>query len=494
MPDPSPRTPIPTARGSYDAIVVGAGPNGLAAAITLAKEGLAVLVVEASQTVGGGMRSAELTRPGYVHDVCSAVHPLAVASSFFRNEPLADFGLTMIHPDAPLAHPLDDGTAVVLERSVDATASGLGPDADAYRRLMTPLVAGASAIFDDLLGPLSIRPMRHPITSARFGLRAIRSAQGLASSWFRGDRARALFAGLAAHAVLPLDRLATAAIGLVLGVAGHAVGWPFPRGGSQQIADAMAARFRSLGGEVVTGWRVDSLAELPSARALLFDLIPRDLARIAADRLPSGYARALNRFRHGPGVFKLDWALDGPIPWKADACRRAGTVHLGGTFEEIADSESAVWEGQAPERPYVLVAQPSLFDPTRAPAGHHTGWAYCHVPMGSSDDMTARIEGQVERFAPGFRARILTRSVWTPADFARYNPNYPGGDVTGGVTDLRQLFFRPVARLNPYATPARGLYLCSSSTPPGAGVHGLCGLFAARTALRQVFGGKRLRG
>jgi len=488
MTEPSPRTPVPTARGSYDAVVVGAGPNGLAAAITLAREGLTVLVVEAGGSVGGGMRSAELTGPGYVHDVCSAVHPLAVASPFFRGEPLADFGLEMIHPDAPLAHPLDDGTAVVLERSVEATALGLGPDADAYRRLMNPLVAGSAAIFDDLLGPLSLRPMRHPITSARFGLRALRSARGLATSWFRGDRARALFAGLASHAILPLDRPATAAIALVLGVAGHAVGWPFPRGGSQRIADAMAARLRSLGGEVVTGYRVESLGDLPPSRAVLLDLIPRDLARVAADRLPEGYKRALGRFRHGPGVFKLDWALDGPIPWTADACRRAGTVHLGGTFEEIADAERAVWDGKHAERPYVLLAQQSLFDPTRAPEGHHTGWAYCHLPIGSSEDMTARIEAQVERFAPGFRARILTRSAWSPHDFARYNPNYPGGDVTGGVTDLRQLFFRPVVSLNPYATPARGLYLCSSSTPPGAGVHGLCGLFAARAALRQVFG------
>ncbi len=479
---------IASSRDTYDAIVVGAGPNGLAAAITLARPGLRVLLVEAAETVGGGMRSAELTRPGYLHDICSAIHPLALASPFFQSEDLANVGLEMIQPTFPLAHPLDDGSAVVLDRSVDVTADGLDPeDADAYRRLMTPLVAQAETIFHDLLGPLSLAPMRHPITSARFGLRALRSARGLASSWFRGDRARALIAGLAAHAILPLDRAATAAIALVLGVAGHSVGWPISRGGSRAIADALAARFLALGGEIVTGHRVNSVDELPKARAVLFDLIPRDLARIAADRLPTGYKNALNRFRHGPGVFKLDWALDGPIPWTADACRSAGTVHLGGRFEEIADAEAAIWENRTVERPYVLVAQQSLFDPSRAPAGHQTGWAYCHLPHGSTDDPTSRIEAQVERFAPGFRARIVARSAWSPADFARYNANYPGGDVTGGVTDLRQLFFRPVARFDPYSTPAPDLFLCSSSTPPGAGVHGLCGLFAARSALRRVF-------
>jgi phytoene dehydrogenase-like protein len=480
-------------RESYDAVVVGAGPNGLAAAITLAREGLAVLVVEAGETVGGGMRSAGLTLPGFVHDVCSAVHPMAVASPFFQREPLGGFGLEMVHPPTPLAHPLDDGSAVALERSVDETARGLGPDDRAYRRLFGPLIAGAGAIFSGLLGPLCLKPMRHPLTSARFGLRAVRSARGLASSWFKGERARALFAGLAAHAVMPLNRPPTAAIGLMLTVAGHSVGWPIARGGSQRIADALADRLRSLGGEVVTGWRVDSLDELPAARAVLCDLVPRDLARVAGDRLPAGYRRALGRYRHGPGVFKLDWALDGPIPWAADTCRRAGTVHLGGTLDEIAAAEADVWAGGHPDPPFVLLAQPSLFDPTRAPEGKQTGWAYCHVPAGSTEDMTARIEAQVERFAPGFRDRILARSAWSTADFERYNPNYPGGDLTGGVADLRQLFFRPVARAVPYATPARGLYLCSSSTPPGAGVHGLCGFFAARAALARVFG-KTLQG
>jgi phytoene dehydrogenase-like protein len=467
--------------------VVGAGPNGLAAAVMLARAGRSVLVVEAGHTVGGGARSAALTLPGFVHDVCSAIHPLAVASPFFRGEGehLAALGLEMIHPPAPLAHPLDDGSAVMLERSVEETAAGLGPDAASYRRLMDPLTRDAGHLFSDLLGPL--RPPRHPVAAARFGLRGVRSARGLVDGWFQGDRARALFAGLAAHAIMPLDQPPTAAIGLMLGVAAHAVGWPLPRGGSQRISDALTARLGSLGGEVVTGWKVETLGELPRARAYLFDVAPRDLARIATSRLPEGYRRKLLDYRHGPGVFKLDWALDGPIPWTSPECPRAGTLHLGGTFEEIAAAERAVWDGLHPDRPFVLVAQQSLFDPTRAPEGKHTGWAYCHVPAGSAEDMTDRIEAQVERFAPGFRDRVLARSAWTTADFERYNSNDVRGDIAGGVADLRQLFTRPFARLDPYSTPARDIYLCSASTPPGAGVHGMCGFWAARSALRRVF-------
>jgi phytoene dehydrogenase-like protein len=471
-------------RRSYDAIVIGSGPNGLAAAITLARQKRSVLVLEAEATIGGGARSAELTLPRFVHDICSAIHPLGVASSFFRSVPLADYGLEWIHPPAPLAHPLDDGTAAVLERSVEATGQTLGPDASAYRRLMEPLVTRAEALFDDTLGPL--RPPRHPFVLTLFGLRAIRSARGLADAWFRGPHARALFAGLAAHSILPLEQILTAAVGLMLGIAGHAVGWPFPRGGAQRISDALTAYLRSLGGEVITGWRVQSLAELPTARAYLFDTAPRRLARICADRLPRRFCRKLEAFRHGPAVFKLDWALDGPIPWRAEACRRAATVHLGGTLEEIADGESAVWRGEHPERPYVLVAQPSLFDPSRAPMGRHTGWAYCHMPSGSTVDMTDAIERQMERFAPGFRNRILARSVLRPADVERSNANYVGGDISGGVMDVWQLFTRPTARLVPYSTPAREIFLCSASTPPGAGVHGMCGYFAARAALRTV--------
>jgi phytoene dehydrogenase-like protein len=467
----------------YDAVVVGSGPNGLAAAVALARRGRSVLVVEAADTIGGGTRSAALTLPGFVHDVCSAVHPMAVASPFFKTLPLADHGLEWVHPDAPLAHPLDDGTAAVLERDVNATADGLGPDAPAYRRLMGPLVASADGLFDDLLGPLRIP--RHPLAALRFGLRAVRSARGLADAWFRGEPARALIAGLAAHAVLPLDQSPAAAITLMLGIAGHAVGWPFPRGGAQRIADALASYLRALGGEVTAGRRVASVDDLPPARVVFLEVTPRQVLALAGHRLPGRYRRALGRYRYGPGVFKVDWALAGPIPWRAAACRRAGTVHVGGPLEEVAAAERAAWRGEHPEKPFVLLAQPSLFDPTRAPDGRHTAWGYCHVPHGSVADMTGRIEAQVERFAPGFRDLVLARHVTDTAAAERHNPNLVGGDVTGGVADWGQLFTRPVARLNPYATPAAGLYLCSASTPPGGGVHGMCGYFAARAALRR---------
>jgi phytoene dehydrogenase-like protein len=441
-------------------------------------------VLEAEEAIGGGARSAELTLPGFVHDVCSAIHPLGVASPFFRSIPLAEHGLEWIHPPAPLAHPLDDGTAAVLERSLADTGRSLGRDAEAYRRLMEPLVSNAEALFFETLGPF--RPPRHPLVMMRFGLRAVRSACGLARACFKGAHARALFAGMAAHSILPLEQILTAAVGLMLGVAGHAVGWPVPRGGSQRITSVLTAYLRSLGGELVTGWRVQSLAELPPARAYLFDTAPRHLARICAEQLPSSFRQKLVRFRYGPAAFKLDWALDGPIPWRAEGCRRAATVHLGGTLEEIAAGESAVWRGRHPERPYVLVAQQSLFDPTRAPPGKHTGWAYCHVPNGSNVDMTEAIERQMERFAPGFRERILARSVRTPADFERHNANFVGGDISGGVMDVWQLFTRPTVRLVPYSTPSSRIFLCSSSTPPGAGVHGMCGYFAARAALHTV--------
>jgi phytoene dehydrogenase-like protein len=474
---------IPT-RTDHDAIVVGSGPNGLAAAIELARSGKRVLVVECAATIGGGTRTAELTLPGFLHDVCSAVHPMAAASPFFRSLPLPEHGLEWVHPDLPLAHPLDDGTASALDRSVEVTAKTLGPDAAAYRRLMGPLVARAEGLFSDLLGPFRI-PHR-PLGALRFGLSAIRSGQGLADAWFSGQQARALIAGLAAHAVLPLEQSPGAAITLMLGLAGHAVGWPFPRGGSQRIAEALASYLRSLGGAIVTGRRVNLVDELPPAWAILFDVAPRQLLALAGHRLPERYRRALGRYRYGPGVFKLDWALAGPIPWRSCECRRAGTVHVGGTLEEIAAAEGAVFRGEHSERPFVLVAQPSLFDQTRAPAGKHTAWGYCHVPHGSIVDMTERIEAQIERFAPGFRDLILARHAMNTAAMERYNPNYVGGDITGGVADWRQLFTRPVIGLNVYATPARGLYLCSSSTPPGGGVHGMCGYFAARAALRRL--------
>jgi phytoene dehydrogenase-like protein len=469
---------------TYDAVIIGAGPNGLAAGITLARAGKSVLVLEAKDTIGGGTRSAGLTLPGFVHDVCSALHPLGVASRFFRDLPLAQYGLEWIFPPACLAHPLDDGTAVLVEGSVEETGANLGVDADAYRRLMGPLVAGWQGLLDDVLGPL--RFPRRPLRMARFGLAGLLPAVTLARAAFRGARARAVFAGMASHAMMPLSGPATAAFGLILALAAHAIGWPMARGGSQCVADALGAHFRSLGGEVVTSHPVRSKADLPDARAILFDTSPRQLVQIVGDQLPAGYRRALSRFRYGPGVFKADYALDGPIPWRAEECLRAGTVHVGGTMEEIATAEAATWGGEHPERPFVLVAQQSLFDPTRAPEGKHTVWAYCHVPHGSIVDMTDRLEAQLERFAPGFRDRILARRTLTAAGMEAYNPNYVGGDINAGVQDLRQLFTRPVARLNPYTTPVQGLYLCSSSTPPGGGVHGLCGYYAAQTALRRL--------
>lgn len=469
---------------TYDAVIVGAGPNGLAAGITLARAGKSVLVLEAKETIGGGTRSAELTLPGFVHDICSALHPLGVASPFFRDLPLSHYGLEWVFPPASLAHPLDDEPAVLVEGSVDATAANLGPDAARYRRLMGPLVAGWQGLLGDLLGPLRIP--RHPLAMARFGLVALLPAATLARVAFRGDRARAVFAGMASHAMVPLSTPATAAFGLVLGLVAHAVGWPMARGGSQRIADALGAHLRSLRGEIVTGHPVRSKADLPDARAILFDTSPRQLIQVVGKELPRGYRQALSRFRYGPGVFKADYALDGPIPWRAEECLRAGTVHLGGTLEEIAAAEAAIWRGEHPERPFVLVAQQSLFDPARAPQDRHTAWAYCHVPHGSAEDVTDRLEAQIERFAPGFRDRILARRIHTATDMEAYNPNYIGGDINAGVQDLRQLFTRPVARLNPYTTPVRGLYLCSSSTPPGGGVHGLCGYYAGRTALRRL--------
>lgn len=467
-----------------DAIVVGSGPNGLAAAITLAEAGRSVLVLEAASTPGGGMRTAELTLPGFRHDVCSAVHPLGVASPFFRELPLERHGLRWLHSPAPLAHPLDDGPAIALDRSLAETAAGLGPDAAAYERLLGPLVRDADAILEGTLGPLHLP--RDPIAVARFGRHAIRSAAGLAHGRFTGTRARALLAGLAAHSMLPLERSPSAAFGLVLGLLGHTVGWPLPAGGSQAIADALVAHLRSLGGEIEMGRRIDTLTELPPARAVLLDLTPREILRIAGDRLPPRYARRLRGYRYGPGAFKLDLALDGPIPWRDPACSRAATVHLGGTLEEIARSEAAPARGEHPDRPYVLVAQQSLFDPSRAPTGRHTAWAYCHVPNGSPVDMTDRIEAQIERFAPGFRDRILARHAMGPAALEQYNPNYAGGDINGGLQDLRQLFTRPVARAVPYSTPVPGLYLCSSATPPGGGVHGMCGTWAARALLARA--------
>jgi phytoene dehydrogenase-like protein len=466
-----------------ESVVVGSGPNGLAAAIVLAQAGHGVHVLEGQDSVGGGCRSAELTLPGFVHDTCSTVHSLALASPFLRALPLAEHGLALAHPDAPLAHPLDDGSAVMLERSVDVTARGLGPDEGAYRRLLGPLVRDADALFDAVLAPP--RAPRHPVVLARFGLSALRSAAGLARSRFEGERAAALFAGCAAHSLLSLRAPVSAAFGLVLMLGAHAVGWPVARGGSQHLADALAAYLRSLGGTVETRRHVDSLDELTGSTPILLDVTARRLLRMAGGRLPGRYARSLARYRYGPGVFKLDWALDEPIPWTAAEAARAGTVHLGGTLDEIVAAEEAVTRGNHSERPFVLLVQPSLFDPTRAPEGRHTAWAYCHVPNGSTRDMTTAIEAQVERFAPGFGDRILARSAMDTAEVERRNPNYVGGDIVGGLQDLRQLFTRPVPRPVPYSIPLPGVFLCSSSTPPGGGVHGMCGYWAARAALTR---------
>ena len=471
-----------SSQGNYDAVVIGSGPNGLAAAITVAQAGLSVLVVEAQETIGGGTRTQELTLPGYFHDVCSSVHPMGIMSSFFRTLPLAQHGLEWIHPGVPLAHPLDDGTAVVLERSAENTAANLGPDGARYLHLMAPIISNWPKLEPFLLGPPSF-PL-HPISAARFGLVAMRSASVLARSAFYEQRARALFAGNAAHSILPLEKIPSAAFGLVLGAAAHVVGWPFARGGSRKITDALAAHLRALGGEIVTNTPIDSLDEFSSSRIVLCDVTPRQLLRMAGSRFPSGFQGKLERFQYGPGVCKVDWALDAPIPWKAKICLQAGTVHLGGTLEEVETSERAPWRGETAERPFVLLAQPTLFDSTRAPAGKHIAWAYCHVPNGSNTDMSARIEGQVERFAPGFRSRILKRSVMVTSDLELHNSNLVGGDITGGASNLSQFFFRPTRRL--YRTPAKSIYLCSASTPPGGGVHGLCGHLAAQAALRDV--------
>jgi len=469
---------------AYDAVVVGSGPNGLSASITLAREGLSVLLVEARETVGGGTRSGELTEPGFLHDICSAIHPFGAGSPFFGTLDIASLGVEWVYPPVCVAHPLDDGTAALLLPSVDATADSLGPDAAAYRKLMAPRVRDWDRLIISLLGP--VRPPQHPKALVRFGALAARSVVGLGRAVFEGERGRALFAGLGAHSIMPLERPFTAAYALMIGFAGHAIGWPLVRGGSQRIADGLAHCFTSLGGRIVTGMPVASIDDLPEARMALLDVTPRQLLRMAGDRLPARYRGRLEAFRYGPGVFKLDWALDGPIPWRAGECSQAGTVHLGGTMEEIADSERAVWHGEHPERPFVILAQQSLFDPTRAPEGKHTAWAYCHVPSSTDFDMTERIEAQIERFAPGFRNRVLARSAMSPLNMECYNPNYVGGDIAGGAQDLRQLFIQPALRRTVYSTPVKGLYLCSSSTPPGAGVHGMCGYHAARAALRDI--------
>ena len=468
----------------HDAVVIGSGPNGLAAAVAMAREGAAVLVLEARDEIGGGTRTAELTLPGFLHDVCSAVHPMGLLSPYFRTLDLEAHGLRWILPPASVAHPLDGEPAVMLWRSMDATCAGLGPDGPAYRRLLDPFLRDPHAFLSDALGPLAIP--RHPLLLARFAMAGLPSAVRLARRRFHETRARALFAGLAAHAIQSLDRLLTGSVGMIFALTGHVQEWPIVAGGSQGITRALASLLGRLGGRIQTGTPITSAGQLPPARMYLFDTSPNQLASVAGDFLPGGYLKRIRRYRYGPGAFKLDWALDGAIPWTDPECLKASTVHLGGTLEEIAAGEAAVWRGEHPERPFVLLCQQSQFDPTRAPEGKHTGYAYCHVPGGSTVDMTQAIENQVERFAPGFKDRILARHVLRPADFERDNPNDVGGAITGGVADLFQLFARPVARINPYTTPNPRILICSASSPPGGGVHGMCGYHAAKTALKRI--------
>ncbi len=469
-----------------DAIVVGAGPNGLAAAVVLAAAGLGVRVVEAASEPGGGCRTAELTLPGFRHDVCAAAHPLALASPFFARFDLAARGVRLLEPELPFAHPLEDGRAGIVHRSVEETAAGLGGDGPAYRRLFGPLAARGDEIADDVLSSLRNVPA-HPLALARFGGRALASATALAAR-FQDDEARAILAGVGAHAMRPLERPLTGGVALFLTVLAHHVGWPVAEGGSDALVGAMLKALRDAGAEVSCDEPVRSLADLPPARAVLLDLTPAGLLGLAGDRLSGRYRRQLARFRYGPGVCKVDWALSGPVPWRNEDCRRAGTLHLGGTLEEIAAAEREVAGGQHADRPYVLAVQPGVVDPSRAPEGQHTLWSYCHVPAGSDRDMSDEIAGQIERYAPGFRDLVLDKATLTASGEEARNANYVGGDIGGGVADLRQTFFRPVVAWNPYRTPIPGVYLCSSSTPPGAGVHGRCGELAALAALREIFG------
>jgi phytoene dehydrogenase-like protein len=468
----------------YDAVVVGSGPNGLAAAITLQQAGLSVLVVEGNETIGGGLRTAEITLPGFKHDICSALHPMALGSPFFATLPLRAHGLDFIFPTLAAAHPLDGGRAAVLYNSLENTARSLGVDEKSYLKLIAPIVTDWNLIVNDFMGPLSFP--KHPMALANFGLRALPPASFIAK-FFSTPEAKALWAGMAAHSVLPLHYVATSAIGIVLMAIAHLKGWPIPRGGSQSIADALASYFRSIGGKVETSLYVRSLDQLPSSHVVLFDVTPKQLLEIAGHKFSFIYRHQLNRYTYGMGIFKMDWALNAPIPFTAAECRDAGFIHIGNTIEEIAHSEKLIWKGQHQEKPFVLLAQQSLFDNSRAPQGNHTAWAYCHVPKGSTVDMTDAIEKQIERFAPGFRDTILAKSVMNTRQMEDHNPNYVGGDIGGGAITVNQLFTRPALRFSPYRTSAKGLYICSSSTPPGGGVHGMCGYHAAKRALKDIF-------
>ncbi len=469
----------------YDAVIIGSGPNGLAAAITLTMADLSVLVFEAKETAGGGMRSAELTEPGFTHDICSAVHPLAADSPFLSRLPLDRHGLEWIYPPIPAAHPLESEETAFLKKDLYTTAESLDKDREPYIKIFKPLVEGWKKIAFDILGPAKI-PYYLP-EAIRFGMKAIQSAGSLSKRYFSQQKARALFAGMAAHSILPLEKKVTSAVALVLMIQGHIHGWPIPKVGSQSIANAMQSYLQSLGGKIQTEVEITDLGEIPSSKTLFFDLTPRQVLDICKDKLPHSYRRSLSKYRYGPGVFKIDWALSNPIPFKSEESREAGTIHVGGTLEEIAESEKQVWNGKTSKNPFIILSQPSIFDSTRAPDGKHTAWAYCHIPHGSDFDMTDIIENQIERFAPGFKDTIIARHAMPPKALERYNPNYIGGDINGGVQDLSQLFFRPVLSFSPYRMPLKGYYICSSSTPPGGGVHGMCGYHAACQALKDVF-------
>jgi phytoene dehydrogenase-like protein len=464
-----------------DYIVIGSGPNGLAAAITLAQTGRSVLLLEGEETIGGGARSGELTLPGFTHDLCSAVHPLAVASPFFQTLPLEKFGLKWIKPPIPLAHPMEDGSVACLHQSIEETAKTLAEDGEAYQKWMEPFYSHWKELIPELLQPVHFP--RHPILMARFGLDALRSATSLCHHLFEDRWAKGLFGGLAAHSFLPLTQSPSSAVGMMLALAGHAVGWPIPEGGSQKISDALLNYFKELGGEIETGHLIRSSQDIPPAKQVLFDLNPHQLLKIAGEKFSESYQRKLGKLRLGPGVFKLDWALSGPIPWKAPECEKASTVHLGGTLENLVESEQALWQGKVHPKPFVLLSQPTPFDPTRAPDGKHIAWAYIHVPRGSTEDYTELIEEQVERYAPGFRDLILAKKKTFPKDLEQHNPNLIGGDISGGIPDLWQILFRPTWTLSPYQLPVKNWYLCSSSTPPGSGVHGMCGFYAAKKAV-----------
>src|SRR5450432_1129320 len=469
----------------FDVVVVGSGPNGLSAAITLQKSGLKILLIEGASAIGGNMRSAELTLPGFTHDIGSAIHPMAAGSPFFSNLPLHDFGLEYIYPIHAVAHPFDDGTATLLESSIGNTASALGIDEKIYTKIFTRLVKEWPLIASDVLGPLRIP--HHPLAMVNFGTKALLPAETLARKYFRGEKAKGLFGGMAAHGMLPFSKMVSAAAGLTLMIQGHRKGWPMIKGGSQQLANALAAYFTSLGGQIQTGFKVEKLKDLPSARAVVLDTSPKQALRIAGYKFSTYYRNQLRKYRYGMGVYKIDWALDAPIPFSAESCRQAGTIHLGNLFAEIESNEQLTADGKHPEKPFVLLAQQSLFDPTRAPAGKHTAWAYCHVPHGSMMDMRTVIEKQVERFAPGFRERILAVHTMNAKEMEAYNPNNVGGSINGGVQDIRQLFTRPALMFSAYRTSTKGIYLCSASTPPGGGVHGMCGYQAAKMVLKDIF-------